>query len=161
METLGFILWEALYTLFWRWPFYYISWLAVLVVAMSARTEYVKKGGGLWGLGHALWYALKLMPSTMNHIFRWVAQQAVLIASIAAKRDILSDLPKPILRWLGQTIIETRIIETGPTIYKDRWKKVSLRWRCARFVLSALFGVAAIRIYDYWHTVWPWVVAWF
>lgn len=159
METLGFILWETFYTLFWRWPFYYISWLAVLVVAMSARTEYVKKGSGLRGFAHALWYALKLMPSTMNHIFRWIAQQAVLIASIAAKRDIMSDLPKPVLRWLGQTLVETQIIERP--VYRDRYKKVPRWWRVARVILSAFCGAAILRTYDYWDIVWPWVRTWF
>lgn len=161
LTTIGWLLWQVLYILFWTWPLWYITWLATAVVAMSARTEYLKRGGGLWGLMHALWYAVKRMPNTMNHIFRWIGQQIVLIASIASKRDIMSDLPKPVLRWLGQTLVETKIIERDRVVYRDRWKKVSLKWRVARFSLTVLLGMALIRAYDYWAIVGPWIYRWF
>lgn len=162
MDYLAWALWQFLYVLFWTWPLYYISWLAVIVLLFSARTEYVRTGGGLKGFVYAAWYAIKNLPRTMNAIARWIVKQIILLAEVVTKTDIESQLPNFVRRWLGRQAIETREVVREKIVYRERSVRRPLWKRTLRLfytlTVGTIFGVGLTRAYDYGYLR-PWIYA--
>lgn len=166
MEYLSWMpwaLWQVVYVLFWTWPFYYVSWLSLIVLAIGARTEYVKQGGGVQGLTRGIWFAVKNFPRTMNEILRWIVMQILLLAGFVSKTDIMSMLPNFIRRWLGHGPIETRTVYKDRIVERTKWRRPPIKWRVAKTGFFILIGVALTRAYDYGY-LGPWsrtLTSWF
>jgi hypothetical protein len=157
------LLWQSFYIIFWTWPLWYVSWLAVAVMLVSARTEYYKSGGGIKGLLHAVWFAVVNLPRTMNAILRWFAMQIVMLASIVTKTDVMSQLPNFVRRWLGHSPTETRTVYRDKIVERIKWKRPPLLWRLVKTTLLVFLGIVLTRAYDYGY-LGPWTrgaAAWF
>lgn len=161
MDIVRQVAWEVFYTLFWRSPFCYVTWVSLIILAIGARTEYVKYGGGLKGTRLAGWYAIKNFPRTMNEVLRWIAMQIILIAGLVSRTDVLGMLPRFVRTWLGHGPIETRTVYKDRIVERVKWKRPPIKWRLTKSIALILTGFALTRVYDHWTIVGPWIYRWF